>query len=76
MKEIKIPINNTNSIKEYKSEKSNEIKILWLSIDHLSPTRQILICSGGVFVFYLLYGYLQVKYIDNIIIFFFFNCSY
>ncbi|XP_071451125.1 adenosine 3'-phospho 5'-phosphosulfate transporter 2 [Hetaerina americana] len=36
-----------------------EVKLLWYDISGLSTTTQFFLCCVGVFVFYLLYGYLQ-----------------
>nr|CAD7407941.1 unnamed protein product [Timema poppensis] len=46
--------------KRINSENSNpDLKILAFNIGHLNQTLQFLICCAGVFVFYLVYGYLQ-----------------
>ncbi|KAG8237805.1 hypothetical protein J437_LFUL002413 [Ladona fulva] len=41
-----------------KQEKS-ETKLLWFSISEYSSYAQFLLCCSAVFVFYLMYGYLQ-----------------
>lgn len=57
--DMKIYIENAN-IK--KNEKVNfEVKILFYDISNFSQLSQLLMCSTGVFVFYLLYGYMQVS---------------
>jgi len=56
--ELKIPIENTNIDKN--EDINSEVKILFYDISHLSPLSQLLICSCGVFIFYLMYGYMQV----------------
>lgn len=56
--ELKIPIENTNIDKN--EDINSEVKILFYDIRHLSPLSQLLICSCGVFIFYLMYGYMQV----------------
>ena len=38
----------------------HELVVLGVSLDHFSSTLQLLICCSGVFVFYLIYGYVQV----------------
>ena len=38
----------------------HELVVLGVSLDHLSSTLQLLICCSGVFVFYLIYGFVQV----------------
>ncbi|KAK3916715.1 Adenosine 3'-phospho 5'-phosphosulfate transporter 2 [Frankliniella fusca] len=49
--------------KQLKSEGSdqnaNDLKILWFDISYLSSFHQFLVCCLAVFIFYLLYGYLQ-----------------
>lgn len=39
----------------------NELKILWIDISYLSQSSQFLVCCLAIFIFYLLYGYLQVR---------------
>jgi len=56
--ELKIPIENTNIDKNV--DINSEVKILFYDIRHLSPLSQLLTCSCGVFIFYLMYGYMQV----------------
>jgi len=56
--ELKIPIENTSINKN--EDINSEVKILFYDIGHLSPLSQLLICSCGVFIFYLMYGYMQV----------------
>lgn len=41
------------------NEKIPEIKVLFYDISNFSQTSQLIICSTGVFVFYLIYGYMQ-----------------
>jgi hypothetical protein len=56
--DVKVQIGNAN-INE--NEKINfEIKILFYDISHFRPISQLVICSIGVFIFYLMYGYMQV----------------
>jgi adenosine 3'-phospho 5'-phosphosulfate transporter B3 len=56
--ELKIPIENTNVDKNV--DINSEVKVLFYDIRHLSPLSQLLICSCGVFIFFLMYGYMQV----------------
>ncbi|XP_049860628.1 adenosine 3'-phospho 5'-phosphosulfate transporter 2 [Schistocerca gregaria] len=42
-----------------RTDTRTEIKVLCFDISTLSQIRQVVICSVGVFGFYLLYGYLQ-----------------
>ncbi len=37
-----------------------QLVIIGVSLDHLSRSTQLFICCSGVFVFYLIYGYVQV----------------
>ena len=62
MKDTRILMRDSDESKgNNKSDSITEIKILWIDIGHLNQTQQVLICSIGVFVFYLMYGYLQVS---------------
>lgn len=57
--DMKVYIENANV---EKNEKVNfEVKILFYDISNFSQLSQLLICSTGVFVFYLMYGYMQVS---------------
>ena len=38
-----------------------QLVIIGVSLDHLSRSSQLFICCTGVFVFYLVYGYVQVS---------------
>ncbi|XP_037045949.1 adenosine 3'-phospho 5'-phosphosulfate transporter 2 [Bradysia coprophila] len=40
-------------------QKSSEIKILCFDLTHYNGTTQFLLCCAGVFVLYIIYGYLQ-----------------
>lgn len=40
-------------------QSNHELKILWLDISHFKPVNQFFLCCVAVFIFYLLYGYLQ-----------------
>lgn len=42
-------------------EERKEIKILCFDLTNASQKAQLLWCTVGVFAFYLLYGYLQVR---------------
>ena len=37
-----------------------ELKLLFIDLNQFSRSVQFLICSGGVFFFYLIYAYFQV----------------
>lgn len=57
--DMKVYIENANI---EKNEKVNlEVKILFYDISNFSPLAQLLMCSTGVFAFYLMYGYMQVS---------------
>lgn len=36
-----------------------KVQLLWFDISKQTQTVQFLLCSGAVFVFFLLYGYMQ-----------------
>jgi len=40
------------------SDKAPKLTLLWCDISHYSKTTQFVLCCLGVFVFYLLYGYM------------------
>ncbi|XP_034249339.1 adenosine 3'-phospho 5'-phosphosulfate transporter 2 [Thrips palmi] len=40
-------------------QNSNNLQILWIDISTFRPINQFLLCCLAVFIFYLLYGYLQ-----------------
>jgi hypothetical protein len=56
--ELKIPIENSTIDKN--ENINSEVKILFYDIKNYSSLSQLLICSSGVFIFYLMYGYMQV----------------
>lgn len=56
-KGIPLPVYNTKAKFDY--QKSNEIKILCFDLTYYNSTTQFLLCCAGVFVLYILYGYLQ-----------------
>lgn len=39
-----------------------KVKVLYFDITNYSQYNQIMICTIGVFFFYLMYGYLQVSF--------------
>ena len=43
------------------SGEHKELVILGIALDSLPKAAQFFICSGGVFFFYLIYGYVQVN---------------
>jgi hypothetical protein len=45
-----------------KSNHHETVELLWVDISHYSKASQICLCSLFVFVFYLMYGYLQVRW--------------
>lgn len=42
-------------------QNSHNLQILWMDISNFRPLNQFLLCCIAVFIFYLLYGYLQVN---------------
>ena len=38
-----------------------QLAIVGVSLDHLPRSSQLFICCAGVFLFYLIYGYVQVS---------------
>lgn len=52
-----LPVYNNKTKSDY--QKSSEIKILCFDLTHYNSTTQFLLCCAGVFVLYILYGYLQ-----------------
>ncbi|PSN45306.1 Adenosine 3'-phospho 5'-phosphosulfate transporter 2 [Blattella germanica] len=57
--DVKVQINSSTKENEKSNSINSELKILFFDISHLGQTSQFLLCSAGVFVFYLLYGYMQ-----------------
>ena len=64
---IKIDVDpGDGGLGQYGSEKNiskpgrPQIVVIGVSLDHLSRSTQLFICCTGVFVFYLIYGYVQV----------------
>ncbi|RZF39329.1 hypothetical protein LSTR_LSTR000850 [Laodelphax striatellus] len=55
--EVKINVDDKSRLID--SPKNTEVKVLHFDISGYSSYKQVLICSVGVFVFYLIYGYLQ-----------------
>lgn len=55
-----ITIQNGGGNKEDSGE-HKELVILGVALDSLPKAAQFFICSGGVFFFYLIYGYVQVN---------------
>lgn len=51
----------SNGGKKEDSAGYKELVVLGLSLDSLPQTAQFFICCGGVFLFYLIYGYVQVR---------------
>lgn len=52
-----LPVYNNKTKPDY--QKTNEVKILCFDLTHYNSTTQFLLCCAGVFVLYILYGYLQ-----------------
>lgn len=43
------------------SDGRKELVVLGIALDSLPKSAQFFVCCGGVFVFYLIYGYVQVS---------------
>ena len=43
------------------SKDRKELVVLGFALDSLPKAAQFFICCGGVFLFYLIYGYVQVR---------------
>ena len=54
-----IAIQNAGSKED--SESRKHLVVLGISLDSLPRATQFLVCCGGVFLFYLIYGYVQVR---------------
>ena len=54
-----IAIQNEGSKED--SESRKHLVVLGISLDSLPRATQFLVCCGGVFLFYLIYGYVQVR---------------
>ena len=51
----------SNGGKKEDSEAHKELVVLGVALDSLPKAAQFFICCGGVFLFYLIYGYVQVR---------------
>ena len=47
--------------KEDSEDHKAELVVLGFALDSLPKTAQFFICCGGVFLFFLIYGYVQVS---------------
>lgn len=56
---LEIPNGDTSSSPSKPTPPHKRIEILSFDISHYSRSQQYLICAGGVFMFTLVYGYLQ-----------------
>ena len=54
-----ITIENGGKTEDSKDRK--ELVVLGFALDSLPKAAQFFICCGGVFLFYLIYGYVQVR---------------
>lgn len=50
-----------NGGKKEESEDRKELVVLGFALDSFPKAAQFFICCGGVFLFYLIYGYVQVR---------------
>ena len=53
----------SNGGKKEDSAGHKELVVLGFALDSLPKAAQFFICCGGVFLFYLIYGYVQVRMI-------------
>lgn len=51
----------SNGGKKEDSAGHKELVVLGFALDSLPKAAQFFICCGGVFLFYLIYGYVQVR---------------
>lgn len=51
----------SNGGKKEDSAGHKELVVLGFALDSLPRAAQFFICCGGVFLFYLIYGYVQVR---------------
>jgi len=59
-KHISISIPSSTEVMSPHIKSVEELRVLGINLSNFSPTTQFLICVAGVFLFYLIYGYLQV----------------
>ncbi len=57
---LKIVVEKRDGIVPLLPSSPDEIWILCFNVTRCTRTVQFLVCTGGVFIFYLLYGYMQV----------------
>ena len=62
-KSVKINISMTED-----ETKKQELKILCFDLSLLPTLAQFLLCCGGVFFFFLIYGYCQVKWKKSVVL--------
>lgn len=60
-KHISISIPSTTEVMSPHIKSVEELRVLGINLSSFSAPSQFFICVAGVFLFYLIYGYLQVK---------------
>lgn len=60
-KHISISIPSSTEVMSPHIKSVEELKVLGINLNSFSAPMQFLICVAGVFIFYLIYGYLQVR---------------
>lgn len=59
-KHISISVPSSTEVMSPHIKSVEELKVLGINLSTFNPPVQFFICVAGVFVFYLIYGYLQV----------------
>jgi adenosine 3'-phospho 5'-phosphosulfate transporter B3 len=59
-KHLSISIPSSNEVMSPHIKSVEELRVLGINLSNFSAPTQFFICVAGVFVFYLIYGYLQV----------------
>lgn len=59
-KHISISIPSSTEVMSPHIKSVEELKVLGINLTSFSAPMQFFICVAGVFIFYLIYGYLQV----------------
>lgn len=59
-KYISISIPSSTEVMSPHIKSVEELRVLGINLSSLSAPKQFVICVAGVFLFYLIYGYLQV----------------
>lgn len=60
-KHISISIPSSTEVMSPHIKSVEELRVLGINLSSFGAPTQFLICVAGVFIFYLVYGYLQVR---------------